>query len=134
MTRGTTRRELARAVLECVAYQTRDLLDAMRADLGAEWSGDTVIRVDGGMSASDWTMQFLADILAAPVDRPAFHETTALGAAYLAGMAAGLYPDIETFAARWTGERRFEPAMADHQRAEKYRGWQDALARSLLRP
>jgi glycerol kinase len=134
MTRGTTRRELARAVLECVAYQTRDLLEAMRADLGTEWSGDTVIRVDGGMSASDWTMQFLADILAAPVDRPAFHETTALGAAYLAGMAADLYPDIETFAASWAGERRFEPAMAEQERAEKYRGWQDALARSLLRP
>jgi glycerol kinase len=134
MTRGTTRRELARAVLECVAYQTRDLLEAMRADLGAEWSGDTVIRVDGGMSASDWTMQFLADILAAPVDRPALHETTALGAGYLAGMAAGLYPDIETFAAGWTAERRFEPAMAEPERAEKYRGWQDAVARTLLRP
>jgi len=134
MTRGTTRRELARAVLECVAYQTRDLLEAMRADLGAAWSGDTVIRVDGGMSASDWTMQFLADILAAPVDRPALHETTALGAGYLAGMAAGLYPDIETFAAGWTAERRFEPAMAEPERAEKYRGWQDAVARALLRP
>jgi sugar (pentulose or hexulose) kinase len=88
MTRGTTRRELAPAALECVAYQTRDLSDAMRAALGAEWPGDTVIRVDGGMSASDWTMQFLADILAAPVDRPDYLETTALGAGYLAGMAA----------------------------------------------
>ena len=112
MTRGTTRRELARAALECVAYQTRDLLDAMQADLGDRLArGDTVIRVDGGMSASDWTMQFLADILAAPVDRPAYLETTALGAAYLAGMAAGLYPDAETFAAGWSAERRFEPAM-----------------------
>jgi glycerol kinase len=134
MTRGTTRRELARAVLECVAYQTRDLLEAMRADLGGEWSGDTVIRVDGGMSASDWTMQFLADILAAPVDRPAGSETTALGAAYLAGTAAGLYPDLETFAAGWTAERRFEPAIAERERAEKYRGWRDAVARTLLRP
>ena len=134
MTRGTTRRELARAVLECVAYQTRDLLEAMRADLGSEWSADTVIRVDGGMSVSDWTMQFLADILAAPVDRPALSETTALGAGYLAGMAAGVYPDIETFAAGWTAERRFEPAMAEPERAEKYRGWQDAVARTLLRP
>ncbi|WP_428491882.1 glycerol kinase GlpK [Rhodopila sp.] len=134
MTRGTTRRELARAVLECVAYQTRDLLEAMRADLGSQWTGDTVIRVDGGMSASDWTMQFLADILAAPVDRPALHETTALGAGYLAGMAAGVYPDIETFAAGWTAERRFRPTMAEPERAEKYRGWQDAVARTLLRP
>jgi glycerol kinase len=134
MTRGTTRRELARAVLECVAYQTRDLLEAMRADLGAEWSGDTVIRVDGGMSASDWTMQFLADILAAPVDRPSCLETTAVGAAYLAGMSAGLYPDIEAFAAGWTAERRFEPAMGAEERAAKYRGWRDAVARTLLRP
>jgi glycerol kinase len=134
MTRGTTRRELARAVLECVAYQTRDLLEAMRADLGAEWSGDTVIRVDGGMSASDWTMQFLADILAAPVDRPAGLETTALGAGYLAGLAVGLYPDIETFAAGWTAGRRFEPAMEAAERADRYRGWQDALARTLLQP
>jgi glycerol kinase len=134
MTRGTTRRELARAVLECVAYQTRDLLEAMRADLGAEWSGDTVIRVDGGMSASDWTMQFLADILAAPVDRPAGLETTALGAAYLAGLAVGLYPDIDTFASGWTAGRRFEPAMAEPERAEKYRFWQEALARTLLKP
>ncbi len=135
MTRGTTRRELARAVLECVAYQTRDLLDAMQADLGDGWSEEapTVIRVDGGMSASDWTMQFLADILAAPVDRPVCLETTALGAAWLAGMSAGLYPDAEAFAAGWRGERRFEPAMAAAERAAKYRGWQDAVARTLLR-
>jgi glycerol kinase len=134
MTRGTTRRELARAALECVAYQTLDLLEAMRADLGAEWSGDTVIRVDGGMSASDWTMQFLADILASPVDRPFGLETTALGAAYLAGMAAGLYPDIETFASQWAAERRFEPTMGAEERAERYQGWRDAVARTLLRP
>jgi len=136
ITRGTTRRELARAVLECVAYQTRDLLDAMQADVGPGWSGKspTVIRVDGGMSASDWTMQFLADILAAPVDRPACLDTTALGAAYLAGMSVGLYSDTETFAAGWSGERRFEPAMPAAERDEKYRGWQDAVARTLLQP
>jgi glycerol kinase len=135
MTRGTTRKELARAVLECVGYQTKDLLDAMQADFGAAWSGaGTVIRVDGGMSASDWTMQFLADILAAPVDRPACLETTALGAAYLAGMAVGLYPDSDTFAATWSGERRFEPTMRAPERDRKYRGWRDAMARTLLRP
>jgi glycerol kinase len=135
MTRGTTRRELARAALECVAYQTRDLIDAMQADLGDGWSDEapTVIRVDGGMSASDWTMQFLADMLAAPVDRPSCLETTAVGAAYLAGMAAGLYPDAESFAAGWRGERRFEPSMAAAERETKYRGWQDAVARTLLR-
>jgi glycerol kinase len=134
ITRGTTRQEIARAVLESVGYQTRDLLEAMRADLGADWQASTVIRVDGGMSASDWTMQFLADMLAAPVDRPTCLETTALGAAYLAGMAAGLYPDTETFAASWTAERRFEPVMEAAERERKYRGWRHAVARTLLRP
>jgi len=136
MTRGTTRRELARAVLESVAYQTRDLLDAMRADVGDRWgdAGQTVIRVDGGMSASDWTMQFLADMLAAPVDRPSCLETTALGAGYLAGLAAGLYPDPVTFSRGWKAERRFMPALSAEVRAAKYRGWRDAVARSVLRP
>ena len=134
ITRGTTRREIARAVLESVAYQTRDLLDAMRADLGADWQGSTVIRVDGGMSASDWTMQFLADMLAAPVDRPTCLETTAIGAAYLAGLATGLYPDAETFAAGWAAERRFMPTMPAAERERRYRGWQHAVARTLLRP
>ena len=85
LTRNAGVAELARAALEAVGYQTRDLLEAMRADWPA--AGDTVLRVDGGMTASDVTMQFLADILAAPVDRPAVMETTALGAAYLAGLA-----------------------------------------------
>jgi glycerol kinase len=134
ITRGTTRRELARAALECVAYQTRDLLDAMQADFGAGLAADTVIRVDGGMSASDWTMQFLADILGAPVDRPVCLETTALGAGYLAGLAAGLYPDTDRFAAGWAAQRRFQPAMPAEERAQKYRGWQDAVARTLLQP
>ncbi len=136
MTRGTTRKELARAALECVAYQTRDLLSAMRADLGESQDNParTVIRVDGGMTANDWTMQFLADMLAAPVDRPSCLETTALGAAYLAGMAAGLYPDTDTFAARWSAERRFEPELPAAERNETSRGWQAALARALLRP
>jgi glycerol kinase len=134
ITRGTTRAEIARAVLEGVGYQTRDLLEAMRADLGADWQASTVIRVDGGMTASDWTMQFLADILAAPVDRPGCLETTALGAAYLAGLAAGIYPDTETFAAGWTAERRFEPMLPEAERERKYRGWQAAVARTLLRP
>ena len=87
--------EIARAALEAVGYQTRDLLDAMRADWPA--AADTVLRVDGGMAASDGTMQFLADILDAPVDRPAVMETTALGAAYLAGLPAGVCPDLDGF-------------------------------------
>jgi glycerol kinase len=136
LTRGTTRRELARAALESVAYQSRDLLEAMHADFAPHRgdAGDTVIRVDGGMSASDWTMQFLADMLGAPVDRPAGLETTARGAGYLAGMAAGLYPDPATFAAGWAAQRRFVPAMPAALRAAKYRGWRAAVARAVLRP
>ena len=118
-----------------MAYQTRDLLEAMRADIGAAWTGSPapVIRVDGGMTASDWTMQFLSDMLAAPVDRPRVLETTALGAAYLAGLSAGLYADTDALAALWTQERRFEPAMPARLRDEKYAGWLDAVARSVLR-
>ena len=136
MSRGTSRRELARSALESVAYQTRDLLDAMQADLGPGWTGSdtTVIRVDGGMTASDWTMQFLADILGAPVDRPSCLETTSLGAAILAGMAVGLYPDTSSLAARWSAERRFTPSMPEPARQAKYAGWRDALARALMQP
>jgi glycerol kinase len=95
--------------------------------------GETVLRVDGGMAASDVAMQFLADIIAAPVDRPVVMETTALGAAYLAGLAAGLCPDPPGFAARWRCERRFTPCMHDATRARKWAGWQDAVARTLSR-
>ncbi|MCL5778928.1 glycerol kinase GlpK [Limibaculum sp. FT325] len=131
ITRGTGPAELARAALESVGYQTRDLLDAMRRD----WTGasDTVLRVDGGMSASDFTMQFLADILGSPVDRPKVAETTALGAAWLAGMRAGVYPGMEDFAADWALERRFEPSMGAEAREVKYAGWQDAVRRTLSR-
>jgi glycerol kinase len=132
LTRNSGVAELARAALEAVGYQTRDLLEAMRAD----WPGaaDTVLRVDGGMAASDFTMQFLADILAAPVDRPAVMETTALGAAYLAGLAAGLCPELDVFAARWKCERRFVPHMDAATRERKWKGWQDAVARTLSVP
>ena len=115
------------AALEAVGYQTRDLLEAMRADWPA--AADTVLRVDGGMTASDVTMQFLADILGAPVDRPVVMETTALGAAYLAGYQAGVCPDPQGFAATWRLERRFEPAMDAATRARKWAGWQDAVRR-----
>jgi glycerol kinase len=126
ITRGTTKKELARAVLESVGYQTLDLLHAMLADHG-EPIEDLVFRVDGGMSANDWTMQFLADMLELTVERPAFRETTALGAAYLAGLDAGLYPEPEEMAKRWVGDRRFEPAMGSEARRQKYRGWQKAV-------
>jgi glycerol kinase len=131
LTRNAGVAELARATLESVGYQTRDLLEAMRADWPA--AADTVLRVDGGMAASDFTMQFLADILAAPVDRPAVMETTAVGAAYLAGRAAGLCPDLAEFAAKWTCERRFTPQLPAAARERKWAGWRDAVARTLSR-
>jgi glycerol kinase len=129
LTRKSGPAEIARAALEAVGYQTRDLIDAMCAD----WPGgsDTVLRVDGGMTASDYAMQFLADILDAPVDRPVVMETTALGAAYLAGQAAGVCPDPDTFAASWKRERRFEPRMDATTRARKWAGWQDAVRRTI---
>lgn len=131
MTRNTGPKELARAALESVCYQTLDLLDAMRADWPQGATSQTVLRVDGGMTASDWTMQRLADILAAPVDRPTIGETTALGAAYLAGLAAGLLPEPERFADRWRLERRFTPHLDTAMRQEKIAGWRDAVRRTL---
>jgi glycerol kinase len=130
LTRKSGVAELARATLEAVGYQTRDLLEAMQADWPVAGT-DTVLRVDGGMAASDLTMQFVADILAAPVDRPGVMETTALGAAYLAGYAAGVCPDLPGFAARWRCERRFEPQMDATMRERKWAGWRDAVARTL---
>ena len=130
LTRNSGPKELARAALESVGFQTRDLLEAMHADWSPE-GGNQVLRVDGGMSASDWTMQFLADISGAPVDRPKVLETTALGAAWLAGMKAGLYPDQDGFAAEWALEHRFVPDMDSNTRAAKYRGWQRAVTATL---
>ncbi|MBL6457254.1 glycerol kinase GlpK [Belnapia sp. T6] len=132
LTRASGRADFARAALESVGYQTRDLLEAMQADLGA--GTGAVLRVDGGMVASDWTMQFLADILGAPVDRPTIRETTALGAAYLAGLQAGLCPEPVEFAAHWQLERRFTPAMAEPERAAAYAGWRRAVQRTLSDP
>ncbi|MHA7885960.1 glycerol kinase GlpK [Roseicyclus sp.] len=123
--------EFARAALESVGYQTRDLVEAMTADWQGAGGGN--VRVDGGMSASDWTMQFLADILGAPVDRPEVLETTALGAAWVAGMRAGVYPDVEGFARTWALDRTFEPRMDEAARAARYAGWKDAVARTLSR-
>jgi glycerol kinase len=129
LTRATTGKELARAALEAVCYQTRDLLEAMRKDWGA--TGQTILRVDGGMTASDWTMQFLADILDAPVDRPAVLETTAVGAAYLAGLQAGLLPAPEAFAKTWKRQKRFTPKMDADVRAAKIAGWNEAVRKVL---
>ncbi|MGH7045603.1 MAG: glycerol kinase GlpK [Stellaceae bacterium] len=117
--------ELVRAGLEAVGYQTRDLVAAMAADAGITL--DT-LRVDGGMTVSDWTMQFLADILPATVERPQIVEATAWGAGYVAGLGAGIYPDPDTMAARWRSERRFAPQMPQAEREERYQGWQRAVA------
>ncbi|TCP43970.1 glycerol kinase GlpK [Rhodovulum marinum] len=126
LTRNSGSQEFARAALESVGYQTRDLLEAMTAD----WSGggDTALRVDGGMSASDWAMQFLADILGAQVDRPRVLETTAMGAAWLAGQRAGLYPGMQEFARTWALEKSFAPAMAMDDREARYARWKRAVA------
>jgi len=129
LTRNTGRAEFARAALESVCFQTRDLLDAMRKDWAE--ARETVLRVDGGMVASDWTMQCLADMLNAPVDRPRVLETTALRAAYLAGQHVGFYPPPEEFATLWSLERRFEPRLSQNERDRRYRGWQDAVRRTL---
>ena len=131
ITRATGPAELSRAALESVCYQTRDLLEAMRGDW--EGMGETVLRADGGMTASNWTMQFLADILHAPVDRPVLLETTAVGAAYLAGLQAGVFPAPEEFARTWKRDRRFTPCLEEEVRIRKYRGWQDAVRRTLSR-
>jgi glycerol kinase len=117
--------EIARATLEAVGYQTRDLVEAMAADVG---TGISTLRVDGGMSVSDWTMQFIADILPATVERPASIETTAWGAAYAAGLVRGIYPDPETMLVRWQPERRFVPAMPLGEREGRYSGWRRAVS------
>ena len=126
LTRGTGPAEMAKAALESVGYQTRDLLEAMSADWQAMGVQPT-LRVDGGMSASDGAMQFLSDIIGAPVDRPKIRETTALGAAWLAGMHVGLYPDQATFAARWACETEFTPKMQEATRQDKYASWKKAV-------
>ena len=135
LTRNTGPNEIARAALEAVCYQTADLLNAMRKDwaLGKDGPGaaETVLRVDGGMVASDWTMQRLSDLLNAPVDRPVVLETTALGAAWVAGQKAGVWPGKAGFAERWRLERRFQPQMDAVSRGTKLAGWADAVRRTL---
>lgn len=129
LTRNSGSKEFAKAALQSVAFQTRDLLDAMRKD----WVGaaDTVLRVDGGMTASDWAMQYLADQLNAPVDRPAVTETTAKGAAYLAGLVQGIYPKPQNMKNTWQFEKRFLPSVNPAKREKDYSQWQDAVKRTL---
>jgi glycerol kinase len=127
LTRDTGPETLARAALEAVGYQTADLLDGIRGD-GADVSA---LRVDGGMTRNDWAMQFLSDILAIPVERPKVTETTAWGAAMLAGLAAGVFESLEDAGSRWRADRRFEPSMAEADRKRLLTGWRGALERTL---
>ena len=128
MTRDTGRAEIARAALEAVAYQSRELIEAMQAD-GAPRPGS--LRVDGGFTRNDWAMQFLADILDIEIARPAVTETTALGAAMLAGLGAGLFAHVRETAALWRHDRAWQPNMDEKTRKTLYSGWQRAVARVL---
>jgi glycerol kinase len=131
LTRATGPRELARAALESVCFQSADLLAAMKTDWRDGASALNTLRVDGGMAVSDWTMQRLADILGQTVDRPQIKETTALGAAYLAGLQAGFFPEPDRFVNHWRLERRFEPRMDAAERARKLADWAAAMRRLL---
>ena len=128
LTLNATGAHLARAALESVAYQTLDLTNAMAGD-GARRAA--TIRVDGGMAANDWFCQFLADALDAPVERPSQLETTALGAAFLAGLATGVWADLQAVARTWTTGAVFKPAMAASRREKLLAGWRVALRRAL---
>jgi glycerol kinase len=127
LTRGAGRAEITRATLEAVAYQTRDVLEAMQSDSGLELKE---LRVDGGMVANDFLMQFQADILGKPVNRPKVAETTALGAAYLAGLAVGFWKDQQDVARNWQLDQRFDPQMSEAERQKLYHGWKRAVERS----
>jgi len=127
LTFGSNSAHLARAALEAVVYQTLDLADAMKADGAAA----TTMRLDGGMAANDWLCQFLADIRGAPVERPAHLETTALGAAYHAGLAVGLWSSLDALSQGWAAGARFEPHMGSVERQGLVEGWRDAVARTL---
>jgi glycerol kinase len=124
LTRGTTRAHLVRATLEAIAYQTLDVIEAMQQDAAKAL---TELRVDGGATANDFLLQFQADLLGVPVDRPVIQETTALGAAYLAGLATGFWQTSAELAACWARDRRFEPRMSLDEREARYRGWQRAV-------
>ena len=133
LTRNTGPKELARADLEAACYQTRDLLEAMKVDFNAASDLKTVLRVDGGMSASNWTMQFLSDILGAPVDRPKVLETTALGAGYVAGLYTNFYPAPSEYSKKWMLNKHFEPEMSVRKREQKYAGWRTCVNQVLKR-
>ena len=127
LTRSSGKAQIVRAALESIAFQSRDLIDAMEAD-----SGESIaeLRVDGGAAVNNFLMQFQADILGKPVVRPVDVETTALGAAYLAGIAEGIWSGADEVESFWRVERRFEPQMGDAERNALMAGWHDAVRRS----
>ncbi|AFS69834.1 MULTISPECIES: glycerol kinase GlpK [Exiguobacterium] len=129
LTRGTEKEHFIRATLESLAYQTRDVLTAMEQDSGIEMS---TLRVDGGAVKNDFLMQFQSDIIQAPVERPEINETTALGAAYLAGLAVGFFENQEQIAAQWQMDRRFEMEMAEQESEDLYHGWKKAVQATML--
>lgn len=136
MTRDSGRAEIVRAAIESVSYQTRDLMEAMSADMMAAdmqdgFSASAPLRVDGGMVANDWFVQNLADVLGRPVERPKFTETTALGAAFLAGLQQGIYGSLDDLAGTWALDARFEPQISADERDQKYAGWKRAVGRVL---
>ena len=124
LTRGTSKEHFVRATLESLAYQTKDVLDAMEVDAGIPL---TKLRVDGGAVANNFLMQFQADLLNVPVDRPVINETTALGAAYLAGLAVGFWNSTDDIAAYWNLDKQYTPAMKNAERDELYSGWKKAV-------
>jgi glycerol kinase len=127
LTRGSNRNHIVRAALESIAYQTREVVDAMAADTGAR---PQALRVDGGVARNDFMCQFQADILGIPVERPVTTEATALGAAYLAGLATGFWKNEEELAAQLRIGKRFEPAMPAARRNELFEGWLRAVERA----
>lgn len=128
LTRGTSKEHFVRATLESLAYQTKDVLDAMEADSGISLKA---LRVDGGAVANNFLMQFQSDLLNVPVERPVISETTALGAAYLAGLAVGFWKDRSEIAKHWHLDKQFEPEMEQEVREEIYGGWQKAIRATM---
>ncbi|MNJ51711.1 Glycerol kinase [compost metagenome] len=128
LTRGTSKEHFIRATLESLAYQTKDILVAMEKDCGYKVN---TMRVDGGAVSNTFLMAFQSDILDVPVERPAVRETTALGAAYLAGLAVGYWRDLDEIRRIWSVERRFEPAMSELERETLYNGWKKAVQAAM---
>lgn len=128
LTRGTTKEHFIRATLESLAYQTKDVLDAMEADSNIQLK---TLRVDGGAVKNNFLMQFQGDLLNVPVERPEINETTALGAAYLAGIAVGFWKDRSEIANQWNLDKRFEPELEEEKRNELYTGWQKAVKAAM---